>query len=98
MKAEADAFRNRIKGLSFDELVEFTVSGYEKYRELRIRDEENQIIPPAQFIPIAEKNGHIVALGEQVFRKAETVFIGDSEKAHFVVPSSFLSGKFPMFY
>ncbi len=36
----------------------------------RIRDEENQIIPPAQFIPIAEKNGHIVALGEQVFRKA----------------------------
>lgn len=36
-------------------------------------------------------------LDEQVFRKAETVFIGDSEKAHFVVPSSFLSGKFPMF-
>ena len=36
-------------------------------------------------------------LDEQIFRKAETVFIGDSEKAHFVVPSSFLSGKFPMF-
>ena len=36
-------------------------------------------------------------LDEQVFRKAETVFIGDSEKAHFVVLSSFLSGKFPMF-
>jgi outer membrane biosynthesis protein TonB len=36
-------------------------------------------------------------LDEQVFRKAETVFVGDSEKAHFVVPSSFLSGKFPMF-
>ena len=42
------------------------------------------------------QNGRI--LDEQVFRKAETVFIGDSEKAHFVVPSSFLSGKFPMFY
>ena len=36
-------------------------------------------------------------LDEQVFRNAETVFVGDSEKAHFVVPSSFLSGKFPMF-
>ena len=42
------------------------------------------------------QNGRI--LDEQVFRKAETVFVGDSEKAHFVVPSSFLSGKFPMFY
>ncbi len=42
------------------------------------------------------QNGRI--LDEQVFRKAETVFIGDSEKAHFTVPSSFLSGKFPMFY
>ena len=42
------------------------------------------------------QNGRI--LDEQVFRKAETVFIGDSEKAHFVVPFSSLSGKFPMFY
>ena len=34
---------------------------------------------------------------EQIFRNAETVFVGDSEKANFVVLSSFLSGKFPMF-
>ena len=41
------------------------------------------------------QNGRI--LDEQVFRNAETVFVGDSEKSHFVVLSSFLSGKFPMF-
>lgn len=41
-------------------------------------------------------NGKI--LDEQVFRKAETIFIGDSEKSHFVVPSSSLPSKFPIFY
>ncbi|HSW59567.1 MAG TPA: AgmX/PglI C-terminal domain-containing protein [bacterium] len=41
-------------------------------------------------------NGRI--LDEQVFRKAETIFIGDSEKSHFVVPSSSLPSKFPIFY
>ena len=33
----------------------------------RIRDENNNLIPPGLFIPIAEKNGHINDLGEQVF-------------------------------
>ena len=35
----------------------------------RIRDAEGRLIPPNLFIPIAEKNGHINLLGEQVFRK-----------------------------
>jgi len=41
-------------------------------------------------------NGKI--LDEQVFRKAETIFVGDSEKSHFVVPSSSLPSRFPIFY
>ncbi len=41
-------------------------------------------------------NGKI--LDEQIFRKPETVFVGDSEKSHFVVPSSSLPSKFPIFY
>lgn len=36
---------------------------------VRIRDEENTLIPPGQFIGIAEKNGLIVKLGEIVFEK-----------------------------
>ena len=44
MKAETEAFRNRIKGFAFDELVEFAVSDHEKYMDLKIRDEENQRI------------------------------------------------------
>ena len=32
----------------------------------RIRDGEGRIVPPASFIPIAEKSGHIVEMGEQV--------------------------------
>lgn len=35
----------------------------------RIRREDGQIISPAVFISIAEKNGSIVSLGEQVLRK-----------------------------
>lgn len=35
----------------------------------RIRDANGKLIPPNLFIPIAEKNGHINLLGEQVFRK-----------------------------
>ena len=35
----------------------------------RIRDDEGNIIPPGVFIPIAEENGKINDLGEQVFRK-----------------------------
>ena len=36
----------------------------------RIRDQEGQIISPALFIPIAEKNGKIHEIGELVFEKA----------------------------
>lgn len=35
----------------------------------RIRTADGEIIPPAAFIPIAEKDGSIVPLGEQVLRK-----------------------------
>ncbi|WP_026516780.1 EAL domain-containing protein [Butyrivibrio sp. MC2021] len=35
----------------------------------RIRDQEGQIISPSLFIPIAEKNGKINNIGEQVFEK-----------------------------
>ena len=35
----------------------------------RIRDEEGNLISPGAFIPIAEKNGRISQLGEQVFEK-----------------------------
>ncbi len=34
----------------------------------RIRDEQGRLISPGEFIPIAEKSGHIIELGEQVFR------------------------------
>ena len=36
----------------------------------RIRDENGGLIPPVKFIPIAEKNGRINNLGEQMFEKA----------------------------
>lgn len=36
----------------------------------RIRDDEGNLIPPVKFIPIAEKNGRINSLGEQMFEKA----------------------------
>ena len=35
----------------------------------RLRDSHGNLIPPAHFIPIAERNGRINALGEQVFIK-----------------------------
>ncbi len=35
----------------------------------RIRDSNNEIIPPGEFIPIAEKNGRIDLMGEQIFEK-----------------------------
>lgn len=35
----------------------------------RIKDENGNIIPPVEFIPMAEKDGQISLLGEQVFRK-----------------------------
>lgn len=41
-------------------------------------------------------NGKII--DEQVFRKPETIYIGDTAKAHFVIPSSSLPNRFPIFY
>lgn len=42
----------------------------------RIRDDQGELIPPGLFIPIAEKNGYINLLGEQVLRKV-CAFIRD---------------------
>ncbi len=36
---------------------------------VRLRDEEGNIVPPGMFIPVAEKNGKIIALGNMVFEK-----------------------------
>ena len=36
----------------------------------RIRDEDGRVIGPDEFIPVAESNGMIEELGEQMFRKA----------------------------
>lgn len=36
----------------------------------RIRNDQNELIPPVLFIPIAERNGRINILGEQMFEKA----------------------------
>ncbi len=36
---------------------------------VRIRDEKENIVPPGVFIPVAEKNGMIIRLGEIVFEK-----------------------------
>ncbi|WP_026666224.1 EAL domain-containing protein [Butyrivibrio sp. FC2001] len=44
----------------------------------RIRDEKGHIVPPGAFIPIAEQNGRINELGEQVFEKV-CQFIADSD-------------------
>lgn len=44
----------------------------------RLRTEDGQLIPPGLFIPVAEKNGHINLLGEQVMRKV-CAFIRDHD-------------------
>jgi len=36
---------------------------------VRIKDENGEIVPPGQFIDVAEKNGMILRLGEMVFEK-----------------------------
>ena len=62
MKAALDAFRKKIESLTFDELVAYTISGYEKYRELKLRDEENQRINTEvhiQYSKILEENRHL---------------------------------------
>ena len=47
----------------------------------RIRDENGNLIPPGLFIPIAEKNGRINSMGEQMFEKAcEFIHNHDIEK------------------
>ncbi|MBB5217847.1 EAL domain-containing protein [Treponema rectale] len=44
----------------------------------RIRNSKGELIPPAEFIPIAERNGRINILGEQMFEKA-CRFIRDND-------------------
>lgn len=44
----------------------------------RLRNEDGQLIPPGLFIPVAEKNGQINLLGEQVMRKV-CAFIRDHD-------------------
>lgn len=44
----------------------------------RLRAEDGSLIPPMEFIPIAEKDGSIIALGEQVIRKT-CQFIRDND-------------------
>lgn len=44
----------------------------------RLRGEDGKMIPPVEFIPIAEKDGSIIALGEQVMRKT-CRFIRDND-------------------
>lgn len=45
---------------------------------VRIRDEEKNIVPPGLFIPIAEKNGKILQLGNAIFKKVCS-FISEKE-------------------
>lgn len=45
---------------------------------VRIRREDGSLVPPAQFIEIAERNGMILQLGEVVFRKV-CAFLGTSQ-------------------
>ncbi len=42
----------------------------------RIRDERGDLISPGEFIPIAEKSGHVIELGDQVLRNT-CLFIRD---------------------
>ncbi len=44
----------------------------------RLRGEDGRLIPPAEFIPLAEKDGSIIALGEEVLRKT-CLFIRDHD-------------------
>ena len=36
---------------------------------VRIRDKEGGLVPPGKFIPVAEENGLIIPLGEEIFRQ-----------------------------
>ncbi|MBQ3584993.1 MAG: EAL domain-containing protein [Lachnospiraceae bacterium] len=48
----------------------------------RIRDEDGRIVPPGEFIEIAEQSGHILELGKQVFEHV-CRFIRDKEPQRF---------------
>lgn len=45
---------------------------------IRIRKPDGELLPPSLFIPIAESNGQILALGERVFEKI-CAFLKDSD-------------------
>ncbi len=48
---------------------------------VRIRDRDGTIIPPAKFIPIAEENGLIIPLGNEVFKQVcEFLYSGAPQK------------------
>ena len=36
---------------------------------MRIKDRDGRIVPPGEFIPIAERNGRIMDIGNEVFRQ-----------------------------
>lgn len=45
---------------------------------VRMRDEEGKLVPPGAFIPVAEANGKILQLGENVFDKVCRFFTRES--------------------
>ncbi|MEM1046518.1 MAG: bifunctional diguanylate cyclase/phosphodiesterase [Pseudomonadota bacterium] len=49
-------------------LITGRVSGFEAL--VRMRDDSGKLVPPADFIPIAEETGSIAAVGEWVLRRA----------------------------
>ena len=48
---------------------------------VRIRDEDGRVIPPGEFIKVAESNGMILKLGEEVFRKVCYCLSGNDLKS-----------------
>ncbi len=49
---------------------------------VRIRNEKDELVPPGLFIPIAERNGMIIRLGEMVFEKV-CAFLREKQLAQY---------------